>query len=378
MDQNQNWPQLVHLESERIFPLRVGGATTFGRAPRFFNYQDQGIGRWQSDDVERLKATHYVSLSDDTLVSRTHGIITHSKATGQLVYQDLNSANGSTVNFQAVVDSPDSRRLAEEFNLPPHFATFALNPGDVLAIGGENFGIELVDDPIYELQQRRTALLLEGLAGHADQRFAELETLLIERGFSAKRILKDEIRSNSTADNYDNAVARLVEPGFIHSEGATLLVITCQVRNRKIVVNGEVVDLAANFYRFFDKLPGAKVIVLVTPDDATDFHNTLFAQGFRDTVLISDSTLLKPPSPLDNSAIQSASHKPTLPLKEVLSLLFDPTTPILQIDELGKYRDHGLEITIGQHEREVGSYGGIIQSLDLDLGSSFSSSLNRM
>lgn len=375
----ETWPQLLHVNTQRAFPLCLNGTTTFGRSPHFYNYSLKGSVRWSPELAESLPKGHHVWISDDTHVSRTHGKITHFPDSNTLLYQDLRSRNGSQLNFEALRVTEGTMRLASSYRQRDDLPTVCLSHGDILSIGGENFAIELLDSPRLILAGKRNALLIEGASGNSSETLRPCLELLDRKGFDNKRVRVLDANEAEFASRYEQAFDSLSHAAS--ADGFVVIVLRGQVEGEQIRLGPDFAESPVRLLRRLDQIPGAKALIIVSDEAPRRFEDAFNRFAYCDTLFVSQTGLAPAQlSELANSQAGSARTPGTTTEDHVgvLDALLSADLPQLQVDNLEPFlhKTNGrIKLVLGAEIRPLESYGGISNSMDFKLGSSLACSV---
>lgn len=386
------WPHLQHVGSQRMIPLRLNGHTTFGRSEDFYDYEANMSLRWSKELATDLRKSDYIWISENTCMSRTHGRVLHIQESDTLIYQDLNSTNGSQINFVGLEKTEGTIHLAKSLNQAPDLPVTVLKAGDVVTLGGvESFNVRMVPNPKMILADTRAAVLIDGCGMNTADSFGTTLSLLEQKTFNKDRILTVDCEAPSIRRAYQKAMSKLATK-LAEACGFQVIYIKGQVEGDKLLLNDKKIETAASLLSWVDQIPGAKVLILQSENSAEAFSNCLEERGFQDTLLVTYQgfNLTASQNPATASGAQSGkTAEPALAPQgtfrvsgnddpnDVLNALIHPDEPNLRTDELQPYvnRDIArLRLTIGEQLRPIESYRGVLQSLDFELGSSLAHS----
>jgi len=392
-------PELVHLATQRRIMLRHGGMTTFGRAPGFHNYLENDSVRWSKNLATELESCDYVWIAENFALSRTHGRIIHEGASDTVIYEDLKSKNGTTVNFREISNSGYEGTFKMEGSVSQpadNLPTVLLHHGDTLTMGDESFRFELVPDVDELLSQQRCALLVDGNGGCASESFEGALRLLEHKGLRKDHVdLVDSSGGGSVVEGYRRALQVLVRKKA-QAEGFVLIYLKGSIENDCLHFNSELVESPESLLRSLNGIPGAKVVLLEVDQSAEAFEDALRRTGFRDTLLVTAlrgnsgdrneaGETVNPAGASGHMSMRVDEESPGTfrvgerdGLDEVLDALLDPSSTKLRMDVVAPYRSlevERLHFVLGEQMRDASSFRGVFHTLDFDLGSSLTYSV---
>lgn len=381
------WPQLLHVRTNQVVPLRIEGETSFGRSPQFYDYSQNGSTRWSPSLATELSQSNYIWLAADDFISRVHGKILHIPGSDTLIYQDLNSTNGSQINFTQLAATEATYHLAKQHKVGADLPTASLNHGDIISIGQEAFAVELVPNPRDVLARSRCALLIDGTGQKAPESFALTKTLLMQKCFYESHIGYVDGSEGDVVGAYQRGKSRLTID-MSSASGFVIIYYRGVVEGEKLLLGGEEAETPVSLLRWLDEIPGSKVVMIQSESPATEFEKAFDKFGYRDTLLVTYQgfDLEASAHPAVGSGAQSIQEDkrvgtfvpgPKDTLNDVLNALIDPDRPPLRIEILKPYMDiqNRMRFTLGNQLRPLDSYGGIFHSLDFDAGSSLACSV---
>ncbi|MDF1663169.1 MAG: FHA domain-containing protein [Planctomycetota bacterium] len=383
----QFWPQLLHVKTNQVVPLRIEGETSFGRSPQFYDYSENGSTRWSSNLATELSQSNYIWLSDDTFISRVHGKILHIPGSDTLIYQDLNSTNGSQINFTHLSTTEATYNLAKELKIGADLPTASLNHGDIISVGQEAFAVELVPNPQDILARSRCALLIDGMGQPAPESFDLTKKLLLQKRFYESHIGFVDGQSGDLATAYQRGKSRLTID-MSSTSGFVIIYYRGVVEGETLRLGDHEAETPVSLLRWLDEIPGSKVVMIQSESPATAFEKAFEKFGYRDTLLVTYQgfDLEASAHPAVGSGAQSLREDkktgtfvpgPKDTLEDVLNALIDPDRPPLRVETLKPYMtiQNRMRFTLGNQLRPLDSYGGIFHSLDFDAGSSLACSV---
>jgi hypothetical protein len=385
-----HWPQLLHVKTNKVIPLRIDGETSFGRSPYFYDYRQEGDLRWTPELSQHLSHSNYIWVSDDTFLSRVHGKIVHFSDSNTLIYQDLKSTNGSKINFTPMEVTEATFNLAERHNQGHALPTAMLSHGDIITLGVEAFTVELIANPYDFLARSRCALLIDGMGPEAKESFAVTRNLLTQKRFWDSQIAVIDNSAEPFMYTYQQEKLKLsMSPEA--SNGFSIIYYKGRVKGETLILAGQAAEDPGSMLKFIDSIPGSKVIFIQSDEPATEFEKSFAQLGYRDTLLVTYQgfDLGASAHPAIGSLLQSVKADRQIgtfvpgdhdTLDDVLNALIDPDRPHLRIETLKPYMNTQCRMvfTLGNQLRPLDSYGGIFHSLDFDSGSSLACNLDHL
>lgn len=383
-----SWPALKHVHSNKLIPLRVDGVTTFGRAEQFHDYNALGSKRWSAELKETLETCDYVMISANTFMSRTHGKILHVADSDTLIYQDLNSTNGTVLNGAPMMRTEGTMRLAKSLRQNEDLPTAMVGDGDVLKLGRDEFKVVMIRNVTAEVAARRAALLVDGTGRDRRESFKITLNLLATKGFIKERVGLVDANAESIKDTYGRS-RRALMSDLANSTGFSVIYLKAPVVDGVLKIGDYPAETPQSLLQWLDWTPGSKVVVLQSDGDLSAFEEAFEKEAYQDSLLIRYQGLEEPE--LDEIGLNSLCESfkkdrvsGTFRIgnqdtpDDILNALIPPDRPNLRVDALEPYTKKDLDrikLIIGTNLREDDSYGGVLHSLSFAAGSSLRHSM---